>query len=67
MSTKHPFNKHPSAVIKSVSAQLARDVAAFDVICAARPLKAPPLRLAPAVRSPGALALLRDIRLGVAA
>ena len=65
----HPFTKQPQpgAVQKSQGAILARQVAAFDAMCAARPLKPPPMRLLPAVFSPAKLALMSDIRHGVAA
>jgi hypothetical protein len=51
---------------KARRAQLASDVRAFDAMCAARPFKPPPLRLMPHVRTAAALALARDVRLGVA-
>jgi hypothetical protein len=46
-------------------AQRARDVAAFDALCAARPLKPPPLRQLPRVASAAELALRADRRAGV--
>jgi hypothetical protein len=52
---------------KAAQEQLARDVAAFDAMSAARSLTPPPLRLMPARVSAGELELRRSKRLGVAA
>jgi hypothetical protein len=46
------------------SSEPAAAVAAFDQICAARPLKPPPLPKHNDTRSTGAIALAKEIRLG---
>lgn len=58
---------NPSAMKASTAAQLARDLAVFDAMCAARPLTPPPMRLLPSVLSAGQLELRSARRMGVAA
>jgi hypothetical protein len=70
MSALHPFKKSTGSGVQSMrtaAARLARDVEAFEALCAARPLKPPPMRLMPAVVPASLAALRRDIRLGVVA
>lgn len=47
--------------------QLAADVAAFDAMCAARPLTAPPMRLLPPVVTAAQLELRKARKMGLAA
>lgn len=49
----------------SKASQLALDVAAFDAMCARRPLVPPPLPYTAHTRTAGALALAEDKRLGL--
>lgn len=55
------------AVRSTTAAQLARDVAAFEAMCAARPLTPPPMRLLPTTISAAQLELRQARRMGLAA
>lgn len=59
--------KTPGPSRTAIAAQLAADVAAFDAMCAARPLKAPPLRLMPPVITAAQLELRHARKMGLAA
>jgi hypothetical protein len=52
---------------KAAAEQRACDVAAFDAMCARRPMKAPPLRLLPPTVTAGQLELRKARKLGAAA
>lgn len=65
---KTTFNSNTSnyTAKQRETARRDRDVAAYERMCAARPLKPPPMRIMARVRSAGELALARDIKLGAA-
>lgn len=59
--------KRVPGVSAALAEQRARDVAAFDAMCATRPKKGPPLRLVRPTVTAGELELRRAKRLGAAA
>lgn len=66
---RKPNAARPAVVFELTRAgrqrQITIDAAAFDRMCAARPLRPPPMPIQPRVRTAGELALATDIRLGL--